>query len=222
MLAECLLGVLVQTTGGAVNTACSYAVVLLACGFTLLFFEPTLSYVATQLALVTTVCADYFLVVREPRVQLTAMLFFSVTQLSYFARLYKEDTNKKRRKVHVLTRIAVSLFALLLTWLVLRENTDAVAMISIFYFANLLLNVLFAFLNFEKPGLLATGLLLFSLCDLFIGLSLIEGYVPLAEGSFLYHLAHPGFNAAWIFYVPSQALLALSLLPKRLRTAKSA
>jgi hypothetical protein len=60
-------------------------------------------------------------------------------------------------------------------------------------------------------------LALFICCDVCIGLSLIEGYLPLSKGSLLYHLAHPGFNLAWVFYVPSQALLALSLLPGKLK-----
>lgn len=216
-LAEGVLAVLIQLTSGNVNMWCSYAAVLLACAFLLLFFERTPAYIFTQLALGTTVCADYFLVLGGAEQKLAAMLFFSVTQLAYFLRLYLGDSHKKRRTVHVFLRIGISLFALLLTRIVLRDGADAVALVSMFYFANLLLNIVFAFWQFETSRLFAVGLLLFACCDVLIGISLIEAYLPLTEGSLLYHLAYPGFNAAWLFYVPAQTLLALSLLPRRLQ-----
>ena len=84
-------------------------------------------------------------------------------------------------------------------------------------FANLIVNVAFAFVKFKRDCVLAIGLLLFLLCDFFVGMSMIGGYLPIEEGTFIYHLAHPSFNAAWLFYVPSQALLASSIFFRRLR-----
>ncbi|MBR2312501.1 MAG: hypothetical protein IKA46_04355 [Clostridia bacterium] len=217
LIAELTLGILLQVLPGRGAALCSYAAVVLACLFAFLLFSHTKCYYFTQAALLATVCADYFLVLRGAEEKLAAMLFFSVTQLCYFARIYFTDTNEKRRTVHALLRVGVPILTLAITLLVLGKNADAVALISMFYFANLLLNVVFAFLAGEKPPLFAAGLLLFACCDVFVGLSLIEGYLPLAKGGFLYHLAHPGFNLAWIFYVPSQALLALSLVPARKR-----
>jgi len=211
LLAELALGILLQLLSGAAVTWCSWGAVLLACLFAFLFFSRTPAYYFTQAALVATVWADYFLVLKGAEQKLIAMLFFSVTQLCYFGRIFLTDTNKKRRTVHVLLRIFVPLLTVLVTLLVLRQNADAVAVVSMFYFANLALNVIFAFALRENPPLLAIGLLLFAFCDVFVGLSLIEGYLPLAEGGLLWHLAHPGFNLAWVFYVPSQTLIALSL-----------
>ena len=216
-LAECVLGVLVQTLSGRSVVWVSFACVLLACAFLALFFERTPRYALTQLALICTVFADYFLVVRGAEQQFLAMLFFSVTQLSYFARLYVEDECATCKRVHVYARIAACIIALLLTLIVLGKGADKVALISMFYFANLLLNIVFAFIRFRVQPLFAVGLALFALCDVFVGLSLIEGYLPVTEGSFLYRLAHPGFNLAWVFYVPSQTLLALSLLPIQIK-----
>ena len=211
LIAELTLGILLQVLDGRAAVWCSYAAVVLACLFAFLFFSRTPRYYLTQAALLTTVCADYFLVLRGAKEKLVAMLFFSLTQLCYFARIYFTETSKKTRTVHAILRVSLPLLTILVTLLVLGKNADAVALVSMFYFANLLLNVVFAFLLGEKLPLLAIGLLLFACCDVFVGLSLIEGYLPLAEGSLIYRLAHPGFNLAWVFYVPSQALLALSL-----------
>lgn len=214
-VAELALGILVQITSGSTLVYVSYAVVLLAFAFAALQFDATPRWALTQLALLGTVFADYFLVVKGAEQQFLAMLFFSVTQLAYAARLFVEDRNKARQTVHLTLRIAFPLTVLIVTFAVLGDNTERVALISMFYFANLALNVVFAFLQWKQSRLLAIGLALFLCCDVFIGFSLIEGWLPLTHGSFLYALAHPGFNAAWLFYVPSQAVLALSVLSNR-------
>ena len=211
--AELTLGVLVQVTVGNTLIWVSYATVLLACAFVALCFEPTPRWALTQAALLCTVCADYFLVLRGAEQQFLAMLFFSITQLAYAARLFVEDKKPTRRIVHLAARVGFSLLIIAVTLAVLGGGADRVALISMFYFANLTLNVVFAFLQGKKMRLFAIGLALFLCCDVFIGLSLIEGWLPLTKGGILYALAHPGFNAAWVFYVPSQALLSLSLLP---------
>ncbi len=218
--AELTLGILVQTLSGRAVMWVSFGAVILACAFFALFFERSPHWGFTQLALVCTVCADYFLVVHPEQPQFAAMLFFSVTQFAYGARLCLEEAGRTRRTVQLAVRGGVSLLAVLLTLLVLGKGADKVALVSLFYFANLLLNVVLAFLSRERNWLFATGLLLFVFCDVFVGLSLIEGYLPLAKESLLYRLAHPGFNLAWVFYVPSQALLALSLLPRKWREIK--
>lgn len=217
LVAEATLGVLVQVLRGNAVVAVSYAAVLLAFAFAFLFFERTPRYLFTQTALLFTIFADYFLVVRGAEEQFLAMLFFSLTQLAYGARLYFEEKSPARRNLQLALRIGVSIAVIAVTFLVLGGSADRVALISMFYFANLALNAVLAFLRFEKPGFFAIGLALFLCCDVCIGLSLIESYLPLAEGSLLYRLAHPGFNLAWVFYVPSQALLALSLLPAKLK-----
>lgn len=212
--AELALGILVQITSGRTLIYVSFAAVLLAFAFAALQFKATSRWALTQIALLFTVFADYFLVVRGAKQQFLAMLFFSVVQLAYASRLFLETDKKILRRLHVALRIGVPLAVLGVTLIVLGKNADGVALISMFYFANLALNVIFAFLQWKRSRLLALGLALFLCCDVFIGFSLIEGWLPLTKGTFLYALAYPGFNAAWLFYVPAQALLALSVLPK--------
>ena len=96
---------------------------------------------------------------------------------------------------------------------VLQASTDALALVSMVYYVNLILNLLFSFLQFRKQPLLSVGFLLFLLCDTVIGLNMLDAYLPISRESLLYAVIDPGFNLAWAFYLPSQTLLAISLLP---------
>ena len=214
---ELAICISIQHTFGILNKALCFFSVVLAFLFALLSAERTLDFLFTVIALFGTVMADLFLVVMDPMRQLPAMLFFSLTQLSYFTRILLKTKNKPLFITHIATRCTVSVVIVVITAIVLGENTDAVALISLFYFANLALNVVFAFIGFKNNPVLAIGLLLFLFCDIFIGMSMMEGYLTVKEGTLAYFLAHPGFNAAWLFYVPSQALLAASVFSQRLR-----
>ncbi len=217
LMIEVILGVLLQTAQGAVPVNLRYTAVIAACLFCVLFAERSLSFIFTQLALLCTVGADYFLVYRTDMRQLPAMIFFSVVQIAYFLRLYFEDGNKTRRKAHLILRATLLAAVVGVTVAVLGQSLDAVAVVSMFYYANLVLNAVFAYVSFGKNPVLAIGLTLFILCDTVIGLSLIDTYLPISESSLIYKVIYPGFDLAWAFYLPSQALLAVSLLPNRLK-----
>lgn len=62
---------------------------------------------------------------------------------------------------------------------------------------------------------MAVGLTLFLLCDTLVAFAFLDSYLTVAEGSLIDRINHPGFDPAWAFYLPSQMLLAVSLLPKR-------
>ena len=214
-LAELSLAVLLQCSHGKAVVAFSYAAVVLACAFCALCAARTPSYLATQLALVCAVFADYFLVVLPEIRQLPAMLFFSVTQLLFFLRLFLEDPSPARRRVHTVLRASLSAAAILLTLAVLGEKADAVALVSMFYYANLVLNAVFSFLLYGKRSLLGIGFVLFLCCDTVVGLNAISPYLTLSHDSWLHRLINPGFNLAWVFYVPCLSLLCVSPLQKR-------
>ena len=213
--AELSLGILLQITSGKAVVLFSYLSVVLACLFCALFCERSAAYVTTQAALLCTVCADWFLVVTEPRRQLPAMLFFSVAQLLYAVRLLHAQSHLARR-VHLMIRASLSFLSVLATLLVLGKNCDAVAIVSLFYYVNLVLNILYAFLAGRRERIFAVGLVLFLLCDTVIGLSCLDAYLAIPADALLWRIIHPGFNLAWVFYVPSQALISLSLLPRAL------
>ena len=212
---ELALGILVQLTSNNLNTAVSFSCVVLACLFCALFFEKSNSYFLTQTGLLCTVCADIFLVVLKPMLQLPAMLFFSVTQICYFIRLYQNQVNAFHKRLHLIFRALTTLIAIFLTVIVLKEKTDALSLVSLFYYANLIFNIIIAFCQFKRCPVLAIGLLLFLMCDTVIGLNIMaSSYISSAKDSLIYRLLNPGFNLAWVFYVPSQSLIAISLSKK--------
>ena len=209
---EAALGIIIHTAGGNMPRFIS---VVIACTFCLLFAERTWAYALTQTALICTVFADFFLLALPEMRQLPAMLFFSVTQIAYFLRIYLDDESKTRRTWHITARAALSVIAVAATLLILGSAANAVAVVSMFYYANLIINVIFAFTDFKKSPALAIGLLLFSLCDAVIGLDFLDGYMTVPTDSFIYKIIHPGFDLAWGFYLPAQTLLALSLMKRK-------
>ncbi len=209
---ESVLFVLVQATKGEVNDAFSFAVVVLSALFILICFEKSKNYLLMQIGLICTVFADLFLVVIDPMIQLPAMIFFSGTQICYFLRIFFDTKSKKEKLIHLILRASAILVVEIITIIVLKAKTDALSLVSMFYYTNLALNVIFAFIHFKKSPAFAIGVVLFLLCDTIIGLdimaeSYITGKALEAINSFL-----SGANWAWVFYVPSQALLGVSLI----------
>ncbi len=211
-LIQLVLFFLVQTTSGNTNYTVSYLVVVLCCLFTFLYMEKSKDYVFTQIALVCTVMADLFLVAIHPIKQLPAMIFFSGTQICYFLRLYFNSRSEKEKRIHIILRAVASLISQIITIIVLRDKTDSVSLISMFYYANLIVNIVFAFVQYKKSPLFAIGLLLFLGCDTLVGLNaLLSDYITSPNAQQICDAIFGALNWAWIFYVPSQALLALSL-----------
>ena len=97
-----------------------------------------------------------------------------------------------------------------LAYLVLGAGIDALAILSVIYFANLFCNIIFSKVKMKGTLLLLIGLISFALCDIMVGLStLCDLYLTVDPSSFLYKLTHTGINLVWLFYVPSQTLIAL-------------
>ena len=211
---EILLGIAFQTGSGH-GRLLRFATVVLACLFCVLFAERSREYLLTQAALLLTVCADWFLVLPPSPNQLPGMLFFAASQLAYAARLYGSDGRPSRRRAQIISRLCLSVIAMTAAVLVLGKVTDAVALISLFYYANLALNIAFAWTQASKQFMMAVGLTLFLLCDTLVGFAFLDSYLTVAEGSLIDRINHPGFDLAWAFYLPSQMLLAVSLLPRR-------
>lgn len=216
ILIEIILGILIQITNGTINTIFSYGAIVLAFLTTLLFINRDKVYILTLVGLLFTCLADLLLVVIEPIHQIPAMIFFSITQICYFLRIYLNHQTSKEKIIHLSIRLILILTAIILTIIVLENNTDLLSIISLFYYANLVSNVIFSLTQLKRSKTFAVGLLCFMVCDLFIGLSILESnYLAIDKTSFLYLLCNPGFNIAWIFYVPSFTLIALSCINKK-------
>ena len=189
--------------GGEVRVLSSYASIVLCFLFSLAFVrrgEPLLTA-----GLAFTVAADTCLVLCDPQRQLLGMGFFLVTQTLYAVHLHRGA-----KPWLLYARVGLIVAAEALTVAVLRENTDLLAVVSLAYYANLILNILTAATKGKSFRLHTLALILFLLCDTVVGLQVAAGgYLPIAEGSLLYRLLFSGFHLSWFFYLPSQVLLSI-------------
>lgn len=218
IIIEIILGILIQFSHHTLHIVLCYSSVVLACVFSFVFITKK-DFFLTQLGLLFTVFADLFLVVITPMLQIPAMICFSITQMCYFLRLYLNENSKKEKLIHIITRITTSILIIIITIIVLKEKTDFLSIISTFYYANLLINIIFAFRKSNKSILFPIGLLLFSLCDLQIGIKILnDSYINVSNNIILEFLSDPPFNFAWLFYVPSQTLIALSVINDKTST----
>lgn len=208
LIVEAILYYFILTTGGWTFTVTAYLSIVLCFLFALQGIRSKPFMVA---GLACTVGADFCLVVCDPIQRLWGMVFFLGAQTLYAFYLHR---NQKSRPL-LLIRIFLTVVAALIAILVLKEKLDALALVSVCYYANLIMNMVAAFTQWRRNKLLPIAFVLFILCDTIIGLQVAStGYLPIAEGSVLYKLIFSGFNTAWMFYLPSQVLLALCCLTK--------
>ena len=204
LLAELIAYYLILTAGGQVLVYSSFGAIVL-CFLHALVYLRTCDKLLLG-GLICTVAADFCLVVCSPIQQLWGMVFFLIAQSLYAIRLHLCH----RRRSLLWIRLGLIVTALTVTIVVLRDNTDALALISLCYYANLIFNLFMAFLQHKRDKLFPIALVLFLLCDTVIGLQVAcGGYLPIAEGSGLYKLIFMPFNLSWFFYLPSQVLISL-------------
>lgn len=204
---ELLLYILIFTTKSNMVSIYSYLSIVCAFAYSLTFLEYKQNKSANllRLGLLFTVIADFFLVLLGGYKE-AAMIAFSMTQISY-ALLLLEFT--KYIKIELVVRAIGSLLTLVITLVVLKENIDFLALISMFYYFNLILNAIYSFIH-SPSNLFTIGLVLFIMCDTIIGLQNMINYLPIGEESLLYKIIFVPFNLAWVFYLPSQVLISLT------------
>ncbi len=114
VIAEGILGYLVQTTSGDTCTYVCMASVVLACVYVALSFRKNGVWVFTQIALVMTVCADSFLteLFTPQNSREIGVLFFCVAQTAYFMRIlsFQEKKNAASHTSSSVTRLPSSLW----------------------------------------------------------------------------------------------------------------
>jgi len=211
IIAEAALLVLIQLTDGSVYEWLAFSSVGIALGFALITMLLGTGGVLLRLGLFLTLVADYFLILAEPVNEEVGVAVFSLVQLTYFAALMLKQNSTKERVVHISARLALIALMLLVLIIVLGARVDLLSILSAFYYANLLINIVFSFIRMPYGLLFSIGLVLLALCDLFLGLGYLgSAYLGSAEGSFLWWISHSSLNIPWLFYVPSCALISLS------------
>ena len=190
---------------------CFFSIVL-AFVFALGFLKKDLGVGLLLEGLLFSVCADVFLVLPLKyayKNQILGVSFLSVVQIIYFLYFFFKTESEESRIVHGFARGIVILVAELLTILILKGKTDALAILGAFYMANLLVSIVLAYMQGKKSLVFAIALTLLLCSGVFAGLSTaVSSYFPVAETSFLYKLANTDFNFVWLFYLPAQTLIA--------------
>jgi len=205
LAAECVLYYFILTAGGDTQKWCMYSSIVLCFLYALLNIKTGSLLMLGGLA--CTLGADFCLVVCSPIQQLYGMIFFLGAQTLYAIHLHKTS----RSKPLLIIRLALTVLSEIITVIVLQDKTDPLALVSLAYYANLIMNIVESFTLFPKNKLLPLGFLLFILCDTVIGLQVAAGgYLPISESSLLYRILFMPFPLSWFFYLPSQVLIALS------------
>lgn len=150
------------------------------------------------IALALTAGADWFLLVRNDHYAVGITLFLCV-QTVYYLRLRRVKVDSAWS-----LRSGLALAAGLVLYLL--NMASPVNLLAGLYFSQLLSNTVLAW---TQPGwrLFALGLTLFVGCDVCVGL-----FNALPASSPPYPAAAMGM---WLFYLPSQVLIALSALPQK-------
>ena len=160
-----------------------------------------------RLALALTVCADYFLLIADADKYIFGVLLFLIVQLIYAVYLYVCSDNKRAKKRALVFRVLLSLLAPLIVFALLGKGADALSIISVLCYAELLSNA-FVSIFVLKNKLLFVAFVLFALCDLWVGFdTFVNVYIGVERGSFLYKLTNSHLNVSWLFYLPSQVLI---------------
>ena len=208
LIFEAILYYFILTVGGQTLVTTSYLSIVLCFLFALQGIKSSPLLTA---GLACTVGADFCLVVCDPIQRLWGMVFFLGAQTFYAIHLHRKQPNK----LLLWIRLALTAVAAIVAVVVLKENVDPLALVSVCYYANLILNAIVAFTQWRNSKLLPIAFVLFILCDTIIGLQVAStGYLPIAEGSWLHNLIFSGFNTAWLFYLPSQVLISLCSMRK--------
>lgn len=195
---------------GADVVGCYLAIVLVAL-FALVTLWGERDGHIIRLGIGFTLVADYFLVIAANS-ELEGVISFIAVQACYFAYTLVRETRTKVRYVNIASRIFIVVGLTITAFLVLGEDTDALAIASVIYYGNLVANAVFAFLLGKRDRIFAIGLVLFGMCDIWIGLEvLFSSYLDSNLMDFVYNA---NCNLPWVFYQPSQTLIALNLLGK--------
>lgn len=181
-----------------------YFGILLCLGFALLSCFQWGGDWLVPLALALTAGADWFLLVRGDNYALGIALFLCV-QTVYYLRLRRAGAPAAYP-----LRAGLALGAAL--GLYLLKMATPVNLLAGLYFSQLLSNTILAWTQKGRRWrLFALGLALFVGCDICVGVFNLQ----LSQSLLQHFLAYLGM---WLFYLPSQVLIALSALPEKEET----
>lgn len=167
----------------------------------------------TRVAFLFTLAADWFLTYLQTE-QFLGTVLFLMAQIAFTKRLL---ANEPRPIAKIIPRIALMVALLFGGWL-LAGRFDVLLAVALVYYAMLVANAVDAAFFRRRFAMLAIGLWLYVLCDLLVGLSQSAGYLVMTPGGPMDWILHGPIHWIWVFYLPSQALIAASAVwPPRKR-----
>ncbi len=181
------------------------------------------------LAYVCTAIADYFLTITADRYEIAVGVFIGA-QLFHFLRISaaRGAVSREAGVRHPLLGIFLSITAravltvLLILVLHLAGLWSLLNLLAVIYFVELLLNTVDAAFTAEhgfRFAVMAAGFLLFICCDVTVGLRALaeDGTLSMTPDRFALNT-----YLTWVFYLPSQVLIILSVLARKKAPAAQA
>ena len=158
------------------------------------------------LALVFTLISDYFLLINtDMDLFIPGLATFIITQLIYFLLISYKRRKRNEFILNIILRILIS--AILIFVASTLVKIDWLVSLALIYFTQLLINFCYSvcLIKEDKKYLIfVSGLLIFIACDINVGLN----NVHIIDG-IDYKIVN---YLMWLFYLPSQVLLACSNL----------
>ena len=178
------------------------------------------------LAYVCTAVSDYFLTITADRYEAAVAVFLGA-QIFHFLRISvpRHTEGKEAGLRHPLSGILLSVFARavfsVLVLVVLRVTglMSPLNALAAVYFVELVMNTVDSALTAERAFrfvLSAAGFLLFIACDVTVGLRALTeaGTIEMTANGFALNT-----YLTWVFYLPSQVMIILSVLTVRKKAA---
>lgn len=164
-----------------------------------------------QLGLIFTIMADYLFLIHDDD-YILAIGLFSIVQIIYSLRYREGNETERFMRFMIIYLIIVILYKLINKNLV---ELDFLIAVAVFYGISLISSLKEAFFLYKNDHTQDTnkmiffGMILFLLCDISLGLNYILNETK-ASGNVFNLLKSISSISIWIYYLPSQILLALS------------
>lgn len=163
-----------------------------------------------------TVIADLFLVLLQGNESLLynkeiAMTSFIFVQSSYYYFIFRNKDNNKKLITDFLRFILIGI-VILICVLIFKSSIDFLLITVCIYSVMLIFNIIDSII-YNKNGLFISGLILFMLCDICVGLTNASGYLNIPE--YIINIITGRIDLVWLFYIPSQVLIFLSFVRRK-------
>lgn len=194
---------------GKAETIADYIVVISCFLFSLGYFiiKRNSNSLIFIIAFLFTILADTNLLILDDNYEL-GILAFIIVQFAYFWYILKNMYTKDNYSYLIAIRLITIVIGVIASLIV--QTDKLLVCLVIIYISNLVINLIISIIPRKRNLLFSLGLFLFLLCDMCVGCYNIGDIIDISNTSLFYKIANLPFNIAWLFYHPSQVLLAIS------------